>query len=136
MPQNTENIDDLILDFEEGTQPNTKTFGLNTTNNTIGGFVDGLAAVKQSIYLMLNTESDQHIIYPYTYGLKTVDLIGKPMPYVAAVIGERIKETLLSDYRITDVSDFEFEHERNKLNVKFVVNTIYGNIDTETVVAY
>ena len=136
MLPNTENIDDLILDFEEETQLNTKTFGLNMTNNTVCGFVDGLTAVKQSIYLMLNTEADQHIIYPYTYGLQTIDLFGKPPYYVVAVIQERIKETLLSDDRITNVSDFEFKSERNKLNVKFVVNTIYGNVDTETVVTY
>ena len=136
MLPNTANIDDLILDFEEEKQLATKTFGINMTHNTVGGLVDGITAVRQSIYLRLNVESDQYIIYPYTYGLQTVDLIGKPIHYVVAVIPERIKEALLSDDRITDVSDFEFEAERNKLHVKFVVSTIYGNIDTETVVVY
>jgi hypothetical protein len=107
-----------------------------TASSVIGGKIDDLAAVRQSIYLMLNVEADQYIIYPYTYGMKTIDLIGKDMYHVMAVIEDRIKETLLSDDRITDVSNFEFQTMRNKLTVKFVVNTVYGNIDGETVVSY
>lgn len=135
--ENTENLDDLVSDFEEDEQENTKTFGLNITENIISGMVDDIDALRQSIYLMLNTEADQYIIYPYTYGLTTLDLIGMPDYYVTAVIPERIKETLLSDDRITDVSDFEFEVMDNKLNVKFIVHTIYGeDIEEETVVIY
>jgi len=102
----------------------------------IGGKVDRLAALQQSILLMLSVEADQYIIYPYTYGINTLDLIGKPSYYVMAVIPERIKETLLSDDRITDVTDFEFETNGNRLGVKFVVHTIYGDIEEETAVIY
>lgn len=102
----------------------------------IGSKVDRLAALQQNILLMLSVEADQYIIYPYTYGITTLDLIGKPSYYVMAVIPERIKETLLSDDRITDVTDFEFEINANKLTVKFVVHTIYGDIEEETEVSY
>jgi hypothetical protein len=95
-----------------------------------------LDAVRQSIYLILSVEADQHIIYPYYYGLSTLDLIGKPVQYVAAIISSRIKEALLMDDRITDVSDFEFEPSKNKLQVTFVAHTIYGNVNAETVVNY
>jgi hypothetical protein len=41
---------------------------------------------------------------------------------------------LLSDDRITDVSDFEFEMNKNKLLVKFLIHTIYGEeIEANTV---
>ena len=130
----TENLDDLLAKFNNSEK--TKTFAINTNENVIGGKIDGLAALKQSIYLMLSIEADQYIIYPYTYGITTVDLIGKPSYYVAAVLPNRIKETLLSDDRITGVSDFEFEVNRNKLHVSFVVNTIYGNLDEKMVVRY
>lgn len=132
----TENVDELLLDFEETQLENTKTFSINTKENTVGGMIDGVAALQQNIYLMLNTEADQYIIYPYTYGLKTVDLIGKPYYYVEAVLQERIRETLFTDDRILDVSDFEFNTDKNKLHVKFLVTTIYGNFDDETVVTY
>ena len=133
---NVENIDDIVLAFEEAKQEQTKTFGLNMTKNIVAGVVDGLIALQQSIYLMLSIEADQYIIYPHTYGMKTLDLIGKPSHYVMAVIPERIKETLLTDDRITNVSDFEFEINGNKLTVKFVVHTIYGEMEEETVVIY
>lgn len=135
MLPNTENIDDMLLELDDG-QENTKTFGIDTKENIINGTIDGLDALKQSIYLLLSIEADQYIIYPYTYGIQTLDLIGKPSYYVMAVIPERIKETLLSDNRITDVSDFEFEINKNKLNVKFIVHTIYGETEGETEVAY
>lgn len=115
---------------------NVSTDTSDTVGSVLSGTIDDLDALKQSIYLMLNIEADQFIIYPYTYGLRTLDLIGKPIYYVMAIIPERIKETLLFDDRITDVSDFEFEMNKNKLGVKFNVTTIYGNIEEETVVLY
>jgi hypothetical protein len=136
LPQ-SENIDDLVSDFDEEELEKTETFAINISENIISGKVDELDALRQAIYLRLSIESDQHIIYPYTYGLQTLDLIGKPVYYVAAIIPDRIKETLLDDDRITDVTDFEFDVNKDKLTVKFVVHTIYGEtIDEETVVSY
>lgn len=131
-----ENTDDLIADFEDDVQENTKTFAINMKDNTIVGTIDGVEALKQSVRLMLCIEPDKYIIYPYTYGASTLDLIGKPVYYVMAVIPDRIKETLLTDNRITDVSDFEFEVDNNKLHVKFVITSIYGTFEEETVVKY
>ena len=167
MLPNMENIDDLILDFEEKEESKTQTYRINIdakvnavtdasailgrlilgkaklgnkgrvkTSYNISGKVDGLIALQQTVLLMLSTEADQYIIYPYTYGINTLDLFGKPVHYVMAVIPDRIKEALLTDNRITDVSDFEFEVNGNKLTVKFVVHSIYGDIGEETVVMY
>lgn len=137
MLPNIANTDDLILDFDENEQEKTKTFLINVDENVISGTVDELEALKQSIYLMLNIEADQYIIYPYTYGVNTLDLIGKPSYYIIAVLPERLKETLMSDDRVTDVSNFEFEVKNNKIAVKFNVSTIYGeNFESETVVTY
>lgn len=102
----------------------------------VGGNVDGVDALRQSIFLTLNVEADQFIIYPYTHGINTLDLIGKPIYYVMAVIPGRIKEALLQDDRITDVSNFEFESNKNTLVVKFTVHSIYGEVAEETEVLY
>lgn len=131
-----ENTDDLIADFEEDVQENTKTFAINMEDNIVAGTIDGQDALRQSIRLMFCIEPDKYIIYPYTFGASTLDLIGKPVYYVMAVLPDRIKETLLTDDRITDVSDFEFEEDGNKLHVKFVITSIYGTFDEETVVMY
>ena len=129
-------VGDLLNELEEENQYNNKTFGINLNENSIGGMIDELAALKQSIYLMLNIEADQYIMYPYTYGIKTLDLIGKPIYYVMAVLPSRLTETLLSDDRITDVSDFEFEIKKRSLHIKFIVHTIYGDVEAEKVVTY
>ena len=130
------NTDDFVLDFDNDEQEKTKTFKINTTTNLMGNMIDGKSALQQSIYLMLSIEADQYIIYPYTYAMKTIDLIGKPIYYVIAVLPDRIKETLLSDDRILDVSDFEFTYKSKTVHVKFVVSSIYGDIEMETEVGY
>ena len=132
LPQ-SENIDNSVSVFNIEESEATKTFAIKISENIISGTIDDLDALQQAIYLRLSIEADQHIIYPYTYGLQTLDLIGKPVYYVAAVIPDRIKKTLLDDNRITDVTDFEFETDKGKLTVKFVVHTIYGEDITEEV---
>ena len=136
MLPNIEIIGDLTVGLDNEVKENNETYALNFNDNFVTGNVDGLEALKQSIYLLLNVEADQYIIYSYKYGLKTVDLIGKPSYYVMAVIPNRIKEALLSDDRITDVTDFEFEVKKNTVTVKFVVHTIYGDVKEETAVKF
>ena len=163
MLPNIANVDDLVLNFEETERRKTQTYRIipdnsestpailgelilgksklnitriNKSTYGISGRVNGLTALQQNILLMLSTEADQYIIYPYTYGINTLDLIGKPSYYVMAVLPERIKKTLLSDDRILDVTDFEFETNRNKLGVKFIVHSIYGDLKEETAVIY
>lgn len=98
----------------------------------INGNTDDLLALQQSIYLILGTERYEHIIYSWDYGVELLDLIGKPIPYVMAVIPRRITEALTQDDRIEDVTDFEFEHNKQKLHVTFVVKSILGDIPVST----
>lgn len=135
MIPNGGNIDESILSSEANNEK-TLTFGINIEENIFGGMVDGLDALRQNIYFMLNTEADQYIIYPYTYGIGTLELIGKPSYYVTAVLPKRIKGTLMTDDRILDVTDMTFQVDKSKIHVKFVVKTIYGNLDAETEVSY
>lgn len=131
-----ENINTLISKSTNVGEQQTQTFNLIIDNNCIGGKIDGVEALKQSIYLRLSTEADQYIIYSYLYGLNTLDLLGKPSHYITAILPNRIKKTLLYDERITDVTDFEFAVQRNKINCKFIVHTIYGDLNEETEVIY
>ncbi len=98
----------------------------------INGNTDDLLALQQSIYLILGTERYEHIIYSWDYGVELLDLIGKPIPYVMAVIPRRITEALTQDDRIEDVTDFEFERNKQKLHVTFVVKSILGDIPVST----
>lgn len=115
------------------TQSPSKTYKINDVNDTerIYGTIDGIEAIKQAIYLILNTERYEHIIYSWNYGIELANLFGKDKYYVMAVLEQVISEALLQDDRITDVIDFEFESEKNKIYCTFTVITIYGNINAE-----
>lgn len=100
-------------------------------DDRINGYSDGLDAIRQTIYLILNTERYEYIIYSWNYGVELLDLFGKPMNYVMSEIPRRVKEALTQDDRISDVTNFEFDVQRNKLHTTFVVETESGNISTE-----
>lgn len=124
---------ELTNDFEFEEMP-TNTFKLNEAYNQIYSFTDGLEAMKQAIYLILNIERYEYIIFSWNYGVELADLFGKPSSYVMAELERRISEALLQDSRIKSVEDFEFDREKNKVFCKFKVKTIYGEIDSEKVV--
>ncbi len=101
------------------------------------GAIDGIDALKQSIAMRLSTEADQYIIYPYTYGITTLDLYGMPFYYIMAVLPKRIIDALKEDDRITKVSNFSFKTlGKNKLHTTFTVHSIYGDVTSEMTVSY
>lgn len=127
--------DDLINDFEEVIEP-SKTFYIDFERGRMVSFVDGQEAVKQAIFLMLNIERYDHLIFSWNTGVEFKDLIGKPTAYVASEVQRRITECLLQDDRITDVTDFEVTISKNKVHVTFTANTIFGDVQSEREVEY
>ena len=134
------NVSIISTPINEQTHPN-KTYkavvderlviGQNVYKNRINNYVDDLDAIEQTIYFILGTETYQFPIYSWNYGVASIDLLGKPMPYVKAELPERIKEALTMDERISDVIDFEFKKNGKKLGVSFTVVTTAGNISSE-----
>ena len=108
----------------------SRTYNINIPADRIDGYTDGIEAVIQAIYLILNIERYQYIIYSWDYGVELHDLIGQPMPYVMAEVPRRIKDALTQDNRITDVIDFKFTTDKKKLHTTFTVVTDAGNIST------
>lgn len=131
IPNNPEN--ELINDFEFEEIP-TNTFKLNDSYNQLYGFTDGLEAMKQAIYLILNIERYEYLIYSWNYGVELADLFGQPISYVMAELERRISEALLQDSRITSVENFEFDYKKNKVFCKFTAITIFGEVEIEKVV--
>lgn len=125
----------LSTSFEVTTQP-SKTYELLYASDTIVGTCDGLDALKQAIYKILNTQRYDHNIYSTNYGIEISDLYGQATDFVSLELENRIEEALLQDDRINSVSDFEFLVSKGKITATFVVNTIYGEVETETVVNY
>ncbi len=125
--------DDLRPDFEIRQQPG-KTYKMNLEEMRIGGSVDGVDAVKQAIYKILNTQQFQYLIYSWDYGIELTGLFGQSSAFVYSEIENRIREALQEDDRITDVGDFSFESNKRQVLVRFTVYTTEGNADIEKVV--
>ena len=121
----------LDQDFEIETQP-SQTYKMDLDGDSIRGFVDEQDAMKQAVFRILQTERYQYIIYPWYYGIETLDLYGEPVTYVVPELERRITEALSVDERITGVTDFEFDLEtQGVVHAYFTVNTIYGDIKAE-----
>lgn len=123
--------DGLISDFEEAIVQPSKTYKLNTAKNRIVGFIDEIEALKQAIFLILNIERYDYIIYSWNYGVELKDLFGKPIPFVLPEIKRRITEALVQDDRIDSVDNFHFEVNKGKVLATFTVHSIYGEIESE-----
>lgn len=104
------------------------TFRLDIDNNVVLGFADNQEAMKQAIYLILETERYKWVIFSWDYGVEFEDLFGMPISWVIPEVKRRITEALLQDTRIEAVDDFEFEVGKGKLTVNFTARTIYGDI--------
>ena len=121
----------LAQDFEIEEQPSL-TYKMDLNGDSVRGFVDEQEAMKQAIFRILNTERYQYIIYPWWYGIETIDLYGEPVTYVCPELERRITEALLIDTRIISVTDFEFDLEvKGVVHAMFTVNTIYGEIKAD-----
>ncbi|MEK4170956.1 DUF2634 domain-containing protein [Lysinibacillus sp. FSL L8-0312] len=127
--------DGLLIDFEEVVEP-SNTFKINNELDRCYGTVDELEAMKQAIFLMLNIERYNHLIYSWNTGFETNDLIGQPTVYVASEVKRRIREALLQDDRITEVDTFEVTTNKNKVHVQYTAHTIFGEITAEKEVDY
>ena len=125
IPQN-----DIQEDFSIEEQAN-KTYKLNTEKNIIEGMCDEAEAIKQTIYCILNTERFEHLIYSWDYGVEFKNLIGEKRTYVIPEVERLIKEALMQDDRIEDITDFEFTQSKNTITAKFKVITQNGDIEME-----
>lgn len=109
----------------------TLTYAFNFETGEIKGYKDGLEAMEQVVYKILNTDRYKYLIYDWDYGIELSDLYGKDKAYVYSELKRRIKEALMTDERITNVNDFEFRSPgKNVVYVDFTVYTTFGNIET------
>lgn len=108
----------------------TRTYRLSIDNGNIKGYCDELEAMKQAIYLILNTERYENIIYSWDYGIELKELYGQDIGYVYPEFKRKIEEALLQDDRISSIDSFLFEKNKGKINVSFIVHTQFGDIET------
>ena len=120
-----------ILSYQYERMP-SHDFSVDFQTGRISGHVDDKEALKQAIFFILNTERYKFLIYSWNYGVELVELIGVHPDIVYAELERYIKEALLQDDRITDVRDFTFSRAKNKVQVDFVVDNIFGEIEVSS----
>lgn len=126
----------LGQDFEFEEQP-TYTYKMNLDTGTIRGYTDGLDAMRQAIFKILQTERYQYVMYNWNYGVETLDLYGEPVSYVCPELERRITEALTWDERIKSVNNFEFDViGKGAIHVSFVAHTVFGEVQAETKVNF
>lgn len=130
LPQvNIQNLNEL----EINSMP-SKTYKLNYGKNQIYDTTDDLQALKQAIYIILNTERYNYLIYSWDFGVELKKLIGREKFQATAQLEQAIKDALLQDSRILSVENFSFAFERKTVTANFTVKTIFGDIESEKVV--
>ncbi len=123
--------DDLTQDFTIEYLP-SRTPRLDRDFLRCAGMTDTLQAVEQAVYLILNVERYQWLIYSWDYGVELRDLFGKPVRYCVTEIERRITEALLQDDRITAVQNFRFETTKRTVATTFTVVSIFGEFEAAT----
>src|SRR5690606_37221998 len=118
------------LEIVEEQQPSL-TFGVDFDRGRVIGMVDGLEAVKQAVFLILQTERYRHLIYSDDYGSELEGLIGRDPLFVQSELKRRIREALMQDDRIEDVTNFSIRFDGDSALVRFTVVSIFGNFEAE-----
>ena len=106
-------------------------------NNNKPYKITGIDAVGQWVRKALRTERYEYYAYSDQYGEEF-------SAYIGQLNTEDLKETIIDGIidaleinpYITDVGDFEFEQGYDKLNISFLVETIYGTLEEELEVDY
>lgn len=113
----------------------SKTFKIDFERNRIVEKIDGLEALKQAVFFILNTERFRHIIYSYNYGNEIEKTIGLSFDLARSEVERFINEAILADDRFEEIKDFTVEKtDRNTMIVNFNVVTNIGrtiNVEQE-----
>jgi len=126
--------EDQVFDFEQVEIP-TRTFAIDFEQYIVQGHTDGLAAMRQAVFLALHTERFLHAIYSWNYGAEMDGLIGQPIPFVYVKIKDAVTGALMQDDRVLAVENFDFEQpQRGRVLAHFTVRTTEGPIEAERMV--
>ena len=122
-----------MTSIEKKTIPSL-TWKIHEEQAEVRGNLDGLEAMKQAVYKILQTERYRYAVYDWNYGIELEELYGKNVTYVIPELKKRMEEALLADDRVTAVTDFSFVQEKGSLTAECMVHTVFGEIKAERMV--
>ena len=109
------------------TQQTSRTYGIDFAKGKAAGATDGLEAVRQAVYKILRTDRFAHLIYDANYGSEINGLQGRSQGYVRSEIERRIREALMQDDRISEITDMQITITGDEALATFTVVSIYGD---------
>ncbi len=109
----------------------SRTWRLDWASGRLRGEVDDREAAEQAIKVLMNVERFRWQIFAPETGVQWDGLVGQSPDYVAAQAGRRVEEALLMDDRVTGVSQKACQIEGDALTVELVVQTVYGDVETQ-----
>lgn len=113
----------------------TNTYIIDHESNQIAGMDDGIAAMRQAVEIILNTERYRWQVYDSNFGVELDDLPGEEYDYIQSDLPRRIEEAFSVDSRILSVENYSFTNpESGKMTVTFDVVTVYGVMAEEVVI--
>lgn len=125
-----EDEDDQVDDPEDDDEDAETSLTFKVANGRIGGKIDGLEAMAQTVAKIMETERSANPIYSEDYGHDLDELIGKNFDFVETEIERVLEEALEEDERVTGVSvDSVEETDSTSLLVTATVSTIYGDLE-------
>ena len=113
----------------------TRTYAMSKLSGQgclLRGMTDGVEALRQAVFLLLQTERYKWPVYTGGFGVELAGLFGRPSAYVIPEVERRLREALQHDERVLSVEDFKFSQQGSRLAVSFVVNSIYGEMALQT----
>jgi hypothetical protein len=128
-PTYIENDEELETEIEETKSP--KEYEIDfATGQLTGKIVEGLAAIKVWIWLVLQTARYRYQIYSWDYGNEYEDLVGQGYTeeYIETEALRLTEDALLVNENIQSITDFSATLNNEKLTISFTANTIYGEI--------
>lgn len=124
-----------LMDAYENKKYSNKDFRL--VGNRIKGYVDNEDSLAQAIYFMLSTERYQYITMSDKIGVELWELYGETDLIVELSLSSTIREAILTDDRVEEITSLEIERtERNCFKVVVeVLSNIGETVTVEKVVS-
>lgn len=114
----------------------SNTYKVDFSTGHVAGFVDGIPAMRQAIYKILQSERFYYLMYSWQYGIEMNAVMGKSFPVFVSEVKRVLREALLADRRITELTDLEVtRQDKRTALVSFTAKTIFGDIPLERTVS-
>lgn len=123
---------DTVSDFTQiaTTAQPSRTYKVRFDNSPSSGMLDGLEAVKQSIFCILTTERFIYEMFSFNYGVEIQNKIGRvPSSWILGDLKDTITDALLQDDRILSVYDFQYAIDSGIIYLAFRVETTEGEVE-------